>query len=101
MSCAFTCGFLRNVENAIHPAPSTAVVVLNTSGGLVAGSTCTTIGQSSVKLPTFTLKNVRLEMTRCHSPLYMRDMLSCARTDSGGMNVDRPRFGFCLRPCWK
>ena len=40
---------------------------------LVAGSTCTSIGQSSVKLPTFTLKNVRSLMTRWYSPLYIRE----------------------------
>ena len=62
------------------------------------GSTAGTIGQSSVKRPTLTLRNARSLSTDCHSPLYIFDQLSCARIDSGGTSVDRLRNGFCFRP---
>jgi hypothetical protein len=62
------------------------------------GSTAGTIGQSSVKRPTFTSRNARSLITDCHSPLYIFDQLSCARIDCGGTRVERLRNGFCFRP---
>ena len=39
--------------------------------------------------------------TRCHSPLYIREVTVLGSTDSGGRSSEMPRRGFCLRPCWK
>src|SRR2546428_10507038 len=65
-------------------------------GRFVAGSTFVVIGHTSQHAATRKVENMRCDQMRCHSIFLIQVLLSCARTASGSVLADRPRFGLIL-----
>ncbi|MFN8058076.1 MAG: hypothetical protein U0Q12_02860 [Vicinamibacterales bacterium] len=99
MSRAFTWGFLRAVVNAFHPAPVTRPLARNSRGGLVADQTFTFIGQSSVKLPAFTLKKRAIGQHLL--PLALHTRVAVLRPDGFRRDDAEMPPGFLLAAYWK
>ena len=49
--------------------------------------------------PAVTSEKTLSDQVRSQVPFHMRDQEFCAKTDSGGLVLLRPRFGFSLS--WK